>query len=203
MIKTLEKKYDSLRTRMSLVRILSDVQLGRPQGVVALLDTVETELRQLAADEMSRDLAKDDDSSIAAKGKGKDKGGKGKDKGSKGKGKEKEGRSSAKQGKGDSSSQNDGATDQRKNKACMWFWTENGCYRKNCPFSHDEKHKPKPKAAVAPNAAALVGADGDEGPKGKAKAKAKASAVTSTVMMARSNHADDFSFLLVMRVALT
>ncbi|OLP84290.1 Copia protein [Symbiodinium microadriaticum] len=198
MIKTLEKKYDSLRTRMSLVRILPDVQLGRPQGVVTLLDTVETELRQLAADEMSRDLAKDDDSSIAAKGKGKDKGGKGKDKGSKGKGKEKEGKSSAKQGKGDSSSQNDSATDQRKNKACMWFWTENGCYRKNCPYSHDEKHKPKPKAAVAPNAAALVGADGDEGPKGKAKAKpkakAKASAVTSTVMMARSNHADDFSF---------
>ena len=65
MIKTLEKKYDSLRT---LVRILPDVQLGRPQGVVILLDTVEAELRQLAADEMSRDLAKEDDSSIAAKG---------------------------------------------------------------------------------------------------------------------------------------
>ena len=40
MIKTLEKKYDSMRTRMSLVRILPDVQLGRPQGVVTLLDTV-------------------------------------------------------------------------------------------------------------------------------------------------------------------
>ena len=71
---------------------------------------LETEVRQLAADEMSRDLAKDDDSSIAAKGKGKDKGGKGKDKGSKGKGKDKEGKSSAKQGKGGSSSQNDGAS---------------------------------------------------------------------------------------------
>ena len=39
-----------------------------PRGWFVLLDTVEAELRQLAADEMSRDLAKEDDSSIAAKG---------------------------------------------------------------------------------------------------------------------------------------
>ena len=124
---------------MSLVRILPDVQLGRPQGVVTLLDTVDAELRQLAADEMSRDLAKEDDSSIVAKGKGKDKGGKGKDKGPKGKGKDKDGgKSSAKQGQGGTSSQDSGAADQRKTKPCMWFWTENGCYRKSCPFSHDE-----------------------------------------------------------------
>ena len=198
MIKTLEKRYDSLRTRMSLVRILPDVQLGRPQGVVTLLDTVDAELRQLAADEMSRDLAKEDDSSIVAKGKGKDKGGKGKDKGSKGKGKDKDGgKSGAKQGQGGTSSQDSGAADQRKTKPCMWFWTENGCYRKSCPFSHDEKHKPKPKAAAAPNATALVGANDEEGNKGKAKAKpkakAKASAVTSMIMMAQSNPAGDFN----------
>ena len=141
-----------------------------PRGWFVLLDTVEAELRQLAADEMSRDLAKEDDSSIAAKGTGKDKGGKGKDKGSKGKGKDQDGgKSSAKQGQGGSSSQDTGAADQRKSKPCMWFGTENGCYRKNCPFSHDEKHKPKPKAAAAPNATALVGANDEEGHRGKAK----------------------------------
>ena len=59
MLKNLEKGYDSLRTRLSLVRIHADVQLVRPQGVTIVLEAVEQELRQIAADEMARSNAGD------------------------------------------------------------------------------------------------------------------------------------------------
>ena len=79
MLKNLEKQYDSLRTRLSLVRIHADVQLARPQGVTIVLEAVEQELRQIAADEMARSNAGDtanQPNGNQAKGdpKGKDKG---------------------------------------------------------------------------------------------------------------------------------
>ena len=45
MLKNLEKQYDSLRTRLSLVRIHADVQLARPQGK----SKVREKARQLMA----------------------------------------------------------------------------------------------------------------------------------------------------------
>ena len=87
LLRTLEKKYDSLRTRLSLIRIHPDVQLGRPQGVNMALEAVEQELRQIAADEMARSNVGNENSTQGNQAKGSDQ--KGKDKG-KGKGKQAE-----------------------------------------------------------------------------------------------------------------
>ena len=44
LIARLEKKHDSLRTRMSLCRLDTSIQLGKAQGVELMLENIEKEL---------------------------------------------------------------------------------------------------------------------------------------------------------------
>ena len=79
LVRNLERRHDSLRTRLALARLTPAVQLGQPTGVDVLVEAIEMEVRQLAADEVTRGHQNQGES-VAAKGKGKGKG-KGKDKG--------------------------------------------------------------------------------------------------------------------------
>ena len=201
----LEKKLDSLCTRLSIMKLA--------HGVTMILNTLENELRQASADEtvrLNKQQSTSEDVPTAAKGKGK---GKEADKG-KGKGKGKGKESKGKQGKTNNGSAGAGSggksesSDRRKELPCHFHWSPAGCYRKSCPYSHAEKHKPKPNNAAAaqapalPNnaaatqAPALVGGGGAETssaaqaaakPKAKPKPNPKASSVTtftSVAMMA-------------------
>ena len=200
--RTLERKLDSLRTRLSIMKLAPEIQFPTENGVTMILNTLENELRQASADETVRlnkqQAGSSEEVPTAAKGKGK---GKEADKGrgkSKGKGKESKG----KQGKTDAGGAGSGSggkgesSDRRKEMPCHFHWSSAGCYRKSCPYSHAEKHKPKPNAAAAVQAPALVGGGGAEDssaaqatakPKPKPKPKPKASSVTtftSTALMA-------------------
>ena len=80
LIARLEKKHDSLRTRMSLCRLDTSIQLGKAQGVELMLENIEKELRLLSADEYSKsNTSGEHEISLANKGKGKGFKGKGKD----------------------------------------------------------------------------------------------------------------------------
>ena len=211
--RTLERKLDSLRTRLSIMKLAPEIQFPTENGVTMILNTLENELRQASADEtvrLNKQQSTSEDVPTAAKGKGK---GKEADKG-KGKGKGKGKESKGKQGKtnngsaGTASGGKSESSDRRKELPCHFHWSPAGCYRKSCPYSHAEKHKPKPNNAAAaqapalPNnaaatqAPALVGGGGAETssaaqaaakPKAKPKPNPKASSVTtftSVAMMA-------------------
>ena len=51
LVKHIEKRSDSLRTRMSLIKLSPDIQRPTELGVQMILETLDKELRQLAADE--------------------------------------------------------------------------------------------------------------------------------------------------------
>ena len=94
LVSRLEKRHESLRTRMSICRLDASVQLGQTRGVDLVLDNLEKELRLISANEYAKNRTSDEGDSVAHKGKG-DKGkgdggkgsggGKGKDAQSKGK----------------------------------------------------------------------------------------------------------------------
>ena len=82
----LERKQDALRTRLSLLRSVPEIQFPTEAGVRMMVDTLEHELRQTAADEHTKQNKQDggQGESYANKGKGTEKGkhkgtGKGKD----------------------------------------------------------------------------------------------------------------------------
>ena len=79
LVRNLERRHDSLRTRLALARLTPAVQLGHSTRVDVLVEAIEMEVRQLAADEATRGHQNQGES-VAAKGKGKGKG-RGKDKG--------------------------------------------------------------------------------------------------------------------------
>ena len=123
LLKTLERKHDSLRTRLSLAKIHPDIHLGKPSGVTLLLESVEQELRRLAADEVTKGHLGQSDSTVA-KGKG--------DKGS---------------GKGLTDTRK---LQERKNTLCPFMAKPGGCtFGDRCYYKHEASHpkaKPKPKA---------------------------------------------------------
>eukprot|EP00439_Symbiodinium_sp_Y106_P015395 s10409_g2.t1 len=208
--RTLERKLDSLRTRLSIMKLAPEIQFPTENGVTMILNTLENELRQASADEtvrLNKQQSNSEDVPTAAKGKGK---GKEADKG-KGKGKGKGKESKGKQGKTNNGSAGTGSggktesSDRRKELPCHFHWSPAGCYRKSCPYSHAEKHKPKPNNAASaqapplPNnaaatqAPALVGGGGAETssaaqaaakPKAKPKPNPKASSVTTFTSLA-------------------
>ena len=194
LVKTLERRSDTFRTLLGLLRTRPEIIRPTPEGVSKMVQLVEQQLQILCAEEVVRRNRKEgEDTSQAYKGKGKGKKGKGKEeklgKGNKSDAKGKQGKSSdaAKQ------SGKDGGADVRKTMPCHYFWTDAGCTRQSCPFSHDEKHRPKQPSTSASRAQALIGAEGQDGraaqaekPKAKAKARAKASSVISVARMARS-----------------
>ena len=206
LLKTLERRHDSLRTRLSLVRLNPDIVLGKPSGVNFLLESVEQELRRLAADETTKSNMGALEPTVA-KGKG--------DKGS---------------GKGLSEQRK---LEERKNTLCPFMAKPGGCtFGDRCHYKHGTAHpkpKPKPKAEPkqetkrrcifhsrksgcklgdrckylheGPSGAAkadadqttvqpgLVGSDAQAAkakPKPKTKAQAKASAIASYVGMIQS-----------------
>ena len=192
------------------MKLAPEIQFPTENGVTMILNTLENELRQASADEtvrLNKQQSNSEDVPTAAKGKGK---GKEADKG-KGKGKGKGKESKGKQGKTNNGSAGTGSggktesSDRRKELPCHFHWSPAGCYRKSCPYSHAEKHKPKPNNAAAaqapplPNnaaatqAPALVGGGGAETssaaqaaakPKAKPKPNPKASSVTTFTSLA-------------------
>ena len=77
LVSRLEKKHESLKTRMSICRLESSVQLGQPKGVDIILEQIDKELRMLAADEATKANAAghhDDPTARKGLGKGKEKG---------------------------------------------------------------------------------------------------------------------------------
>ncbi|OLP88022.1 hypothetical protein AK812_SmicGene30703 [Symbiodinium microadriaticum] len=79
LVSRLEKKHESLKTRMSICRLQSSVQLGQPKGVGVdiILEQIDKELCMLAADEATKANAAghhDDPTAHKGLGKGKEKG---------------------------------------------------------------------------------------------------------------------------------
>ena len=74
MLKAFERKHDGIRTRLSLVRLHADIQLARPQSAVMMLDAVEQELRQIAADEMTKENLSNTTNAVINQGKSGEKG---------------------------------------------------------------------------------------------------------------------------------
>ena len=199
LLKNLERKHDSIRTRLSLVRLHPDIHLARPQGVVMMLDAVEQELRQIAADEMTKDNLSNNSDAVINQGKSGDQGkgkGEGKGKGkAEGKGKQANaGAPNPPKGtpKGKAKSDKPDGKDKQKRK-CIFHPRKSGCrLGDSCPFAHEG-----PSGASKANtegAPALVGAEAQKanakaGAKAKPKAAAKAalaSVVSSFVGMLRS-----------------
>ena len=198
LVKTLEKRTDTFRTLLGLIRTRPEIVRPSPAGVTGMIQLIEQQLQILCAEEnITRNRREADEFSQAAKGKTK----KGKGKGEKG---NQGGKNEAKTnpGKADGGRQSSGkvtGADPRKNMPCHFHWTGGGCQRQPCPFSHNEKHKPKAKDTAA--AQALIGVDGAAAqaaqpkPKPKPKAKAKASSVVSVANMARRAEGQDHNLL--------
>ena len=129
LLRTLEKRHDALKTRLALVRIHPDVQLGKPGGVTHLLDAVEQELRRLSADETTKDNLNQVAEPFAAKGKG--------DKGA---------------GKGAPGPK---TLEARRHVPCPYMDKPGGCsFGDRCHYRHDMPDKPHPKAKPKPKAEA-------------------------------------------------
>ena len=130
LLRTLEKRHDALKTRLALVRIHPDVQLGQPGGVTHLLDAVvEQELRRLSADETTKDNLNQLAEPFAAKGKG--------DKGA---------------GKGAPGPK---TLEARRHVPCPYMDKPGGCsFGDKCHYRHDMPDKPHPKAKPKPKAEA-------------------------------------------------
>ena len=206
LLKTLEKRYDALKTRLALVRIHPDIQLGKPNGVTHLLDSVEQELRRLSADETTKDNLNQLHEPTVSKGKG--------DKGT---------------GKGLTAPKN---VEAQRHVPCPYLEPGGCSFGDRCHYKHDlsdkpdkphPKPRPKPKPAPkkkcifhklgfkckflheGPSGAsgaakadgedtenALVGGDAQQA-KGKAKSKpkAKAPAASSFACMIRASISGD------------
>ena len=206
MLRTLERKYDALKTRLALVRIHPDIQLGKPSGITHLLDTVEQELRRLSADETTKDNLNQVNEPMIAKGKG--------DKGT---------------GKGHPGPK---TVEARRHVLCPCLDKPGGCsFGDRCHYKHDKPGKPHPKPKPKPKAepkkkcifhnrkngcklgfkckflhegpsgataqadddgpeSTLVGGDAQQA-KAKPKPKAKASAASSFACMFRASTARD------------
>ena len=202
LVKTLERRTDTFRTLLGLIRTRPEVVRPSPAGVTGMVQLIEQQLQLLCAEEnIKRNRREADEMAQAAKGKtkkGKGKGEKG-NQGGKGEAKTNPGKTSG----GPQGSGKGTGTDSRKNMPCHSFWTAGGCQRQPCPFSHDEKHKPKAKDTAAKDTAAaqaLIGVDGTAAqaaqpkPKPKPKSKAKASSVVSVANMARRTEGDNHNF---------
>ena len=127
LVNRLEKKHDALRTRLSICKLDTAVQLGTDRGVEIVLEQIERELRLIAADETTKsNAAGPGDLLVANKGltKGNDKG--------KGKGSE----------KGD-----------KKKQVCPFLSKPGGCtFGDRCFYKHPQNplnppNPPNPKAA--------------------------------------------------------
>ena len=101
LIRNVERRSESFKTLMGLLRVQPDVLHPNPQGVEAMISLIEQQLQILAADETIKNNKRGGGAgdSVASKGKGKERGkGKGKEKGKETKGKGKEAKGN--QGKG-------------------------------------------------------------------------------------------------------
>ena len=67
----LEKKHEQLRMRLALLRLNPDVQMGKPGAVETILDNCDQQLRQIAADETSKEGGNSDSIIVATKGTSK------------------------------------------------------------------------------------------------------------------------------------
>ncbi|CAE7437070.1 RE1 [Symbiodinium sp. CCMP2592] len=67
----LEKKHEQLRMRLALLRLNPDVQMGKPGAVETILDNCDQQLRQIAADETSKEGGNSESIIAVTKGTGK------------------------------------------------------------------------------------------------------------------------------------
>ena len=67
----LEKKHEQLRMRLALLRLNPDVQMGKPGAVETILDNCDQQLRQIAADETSKEGVNSESIIAATKGTSK------------------------------------------------------------------------------------------------------------------------------------
>ena len=67
----LEKRHEQLRMRLALLRLQPEVQLGKPAAVETLLDNCDQQLRQIAADETSKEGGNNESIIAVTKGTGK------------------------------------------------------------------------------------------------------------------------------------
>ena len=67
----LEKRHEQLRMRLALLRLQPEVQLGKPGAVETLLDNCDQQLRQIAADETSKEGGNNESIIAVTKGTGK------------------------------------------------------------------------------------------------------------------------------------
>ena len=194
LVSRLEKKHESLKTRMSICRLESSVQLGQPKGVDIILEQIDKELRMLAADEATKaNAAGHHDDPTAHKGLGKGK--------EKGKGKSSSDRSQivcpflSKPGGctfGDRchykhpdatnplapNPKGKATPDPAKQRKCMFHNRKGGCKLGNkCKFLHEGPGFAEAAAAQEDNS--LVGSGGAPAAKAKPGATAKASAVSA------------------------
>ena len=184
MLKALERKHDGIRTRLSLVRLHADIQLARPQSAVMMLDAVEQELRQIAADEMAKENLSNTTNAVINQGKSGEKGQLKRRKGEgRGRGEGRESRQMQetrtppkKAPEGKAKPDRPDGTDKQKRK-CIFHPRKSGCrLGDSCPYAHEGPSRAS-RADEAQGTQALLGGEAQKAnAKGGAKAKPKAAA---------------------------